>query len=848
MLAKPDSLNLAILILLAAPVCFCGSRLLPPRLSPFSRRVAIGFLAVQLSAFALFACIRLASQPGEPSPWLGPVEGFSSLLATTQLALIGGVALITAILARDQPAWQRLYLLGLALVFPYIGLDDYFDWKALWHIRGLEKPFVLLGLTMAAATVIAAMRSRGSARFWHLCLLTGLAIAGVGGFALDGFPAICGGLGFVQLDGCLTFRFTEEVFEFLGFWLVLAAVLGHFTAAAPTPSRSARLALYSLPAIAFVFFVSHTLLPMLTSGSSTAVPPQSEFGDRAIMDDSPLLPRPDAAPSTGARIVFWSSELIYPFLFLLYVTVGSVSFHWLMPRLTRWSARLASLFFAAQVVTLAMAFGIERETAFELWLWDMGQEYNIPSLLASTQMALVGIAAIFAAWCAAPRKASLRLYLAAVGLIFIILARDEYLVIHENIPHWERYYTALGIAMAAAALILASRSPRRRRVWLVGFLVGLAMSAIGILFHDMPRQICGGGILPLRGCLWTYNYEEPLELAGIWLALLAMLGVFSDVAPRPGRRITVALCVLPALWIILLTHAALIPRLELHFGTARTALHFAAGVELSGYRVEQRKDAVTLDLYSSADHRTYRFWGYSATLIDQVSGRAIAKKDEKTDHQTGWLFAPGQRHIYRQRIKVDIPPDAAHNRAMWVALSAWRAVGGGYVSQDIVSGNLPRLSGKQVALDEFVLKASAPAADIVPLARFDNGFALQSVELPDAVHAGGTMPIQFTWRSDIDNAQDYAQFLHLGHAESGEWFVYDQPPLGDRLPTRLWYTGLVDSETWHVPLPVEIAPGQYSVFTGLYRAEDKERLRLTDASGHVPPDARIALGSLIIER
>ena len=83
--------------------------------------------------------------------------------------------------------------------------------------------------------------------------------------------------------------------------------------------------------------------------------------------------------------------------------------------------------------------------------------------------------------------------------------------------------------------------------------------------------------------------------------------------------------------------------------------------------------------------------------------------------------------------------------------------------------------------------------------------------------------------------------------ESGVWFVYDHQPLGPRLPTRLWYSGLADSETWQVPLPADLAPGRYNIFTGLYRARDQERIPASDADGEPWLDARVSLGALIIE-
>ena len=83
--------------------------------------------------------------------------------------------------------------------------------------------------------------------------------------------------------------------------------------------------------------------------------------------------------------------------------------------------------------------------------------------------------------------------------------------------------------------------------------------------------------------------------------------------------------------------------------------------------------------------------------------------------------------------------------------------------------------------------------------------------------------------------------------ESGAWFVYDQEPLGSRLPTHLWYRGLADSETWQVPLPADLAPGQYRVFTGIYRTRDRQRVPATDANGTPFINARVPLGTLIIE-
>ena len=66
------------------------------------------------------------------------------------------------------------------------------------------------------------------------------------------------------------------------------------------------------------------------------------------------------------------------------------------------------------------------------------------------------------------------------------------------------------------------------------------------------------------------------------------------------------------------------------------------------------------------------------------------------------------------------------------------------------------------------------------------------------------------------------------------------------MPTRLWYEGLRDTETWQITIPADLAPGRYAVYTGLYRLSDLERLPVGDADGKPLPDARVPLGSITI--
>ena len=199
-------------------------------------------------------------------------------------------------------------------------------------------------------------------------------------------------------------------------------------------------------------------------------------------------------------------------------------------------------------------------------------------------------------------------------------------------------------------------------------------------------------------------------------------------------------------------------------------------------------------------------------------------------------------------MELEIPPQTPVNRAFWIVLTLWREQDGEYVRQKILASDQHLLDDTQVVLDELVLPpAVSTATPTDPTALFDNGFALDAAELPPSVRPGETLNIRFDWRSDVDEREDYVQFLHLGHEEGGDWWVYDQLPLGPRLPTRLWYNGLADSETWQVALPADLTPGRYAVFTGLYRQSDLERIPASDIDGKPFLDARVPLGSLMIE-
>ena len=555
-----------------------------------------------------------------------------------------------------------------------------------------------------------------------------------------------------------------------------------------------------------------------------------------------------------SNFMFSPGAIVLSFPILLYATVALPVLRFLLPRFSPSAKRLAIVMLAAQFSLIVLSQPLAEISNAGLWLWSLTFERNIPNTLASAQLVLVGAVALLTAWRDLSRPPWQRLYLIGIAVVFYHLARDEFFEWNEWFPDWKVRYAAVGLAMAAATLLVAARSPRRSWVWHFCFLFGLAMSAAGAILLDEPpfASLCQDArLMRSSGCLLAV-VEESIEFAGIWLTLIALLGQYSDALPRPGRRLRRLLYLLPILWIYLLHIPDAITLIEYRFFTRPAAIDYESGVEIRAYSLDQSDGAFNLRFFSLADDwQAYTGLGFSLHLVDQVSGHSIAGIDAPAYrlHSLQHLAPSPRKRAYKQWMVLDVPEGAPQNRAFWLVLTAVRRSGDELLRQRIASSDHQLLGDSQAILGEALFPARTAASSEPPIAVFDKGISLAAAEIPERARPGDTLTVSMAWRSDEDLAEDYAQFLHLGHEESGEWLVYDRQPLGERLPTRLWYSGLADSATWEIALSADLAPGNYAVFTGLYRMSDGERLPVSaPASGAAFADARAPLGILTIER
>ena len=399
------------------------------------------------------------------------------------------------------------------------------------------------------------------------------------------------------------------------------------------------------------------------------------------------------------------------FAFSLYAPIVLISYWKLMPRLSPTAKRIASGFLAAQVLVIAVSLETPVPASrYERWLWHLDKEWNIPSILATTQLALVGCAALMTAWFIRARSAWQCLYWLGMGLFLLYLGIDEFFSLKENlIGNWAEVYTLVGAAITTATIMIAIRSAKHTRIWRLCLLMGLVLAGMsGIVFDNSP-DICGEyfGFLHIDECL-RHHLEEILEFLGFWLTLVAMLGHFSEVSL--AVRVQRCLYALPALCILLLSQsAAILPIRSLSMvnanrGVKSAAVAFESDVHLYGFSIPRRSGFP--DLFLS--HRRWDFnVGYSIHLVDQASGESVASRHERADSRHGyWVFRSDYAPIYRQRIELEIPWQTP-NRVFWIVLTVWREKDGEYVHQRVLASDLPLLDDTQVILDELVIPAAS---------------------------------------------------------------------------------------------------------------------------------------------
>ena len=545
-------------------------------------------------------------------------------------------------------------------------------------------------------------------------------------------------------------------------------------------------------------------------------------------------------------------SLLHFIIVALYMVIGGFAWRHLYPSLPRTSKALATVFlvlFAA--LTVWSELHHKSPNSFRM-VWDIAWEGGIPTRVQAVQLALIGAISLLNALLAWRRNRLATVYFLMLAAAFGFLSYEEYFF--NYFFGWHEVYALAGALLVLLLLVITKVMSSgggqwvRQRGLLVCIPAGLVIGALGALGLDsIEVQISAWAQSSWGQQLKTSPLEESLEFLGMWLALAAMLGL--SAAQKPPRWLG-ALAAAFALAGLLAAFALPVFPEEPQGYIVKTKVQFEGDIQLRGYTIQHVDEGrkVQVHTHLSPGPAGFTGLGYSIVLIDQASRAALSTDDNRADaNLDSWLTADF-RTVYRQWTDLDIPPAPAESRALWLALALWRDVDGQYLPLQILSSELQTLGDSHVLLDEFVLRGAAqnpPRSDY--LARFDNVFTLERAELPERANIGEPLSAHFAWRADVDGEDDFIQLLHLQHSDSGQIFAFDQPPLGARLPTRLWFGGLAEAETWHAPLPADMPPGRYRVLTGLYHSSSIERVPAINAAGAQFQDMLVPLGDVLLE-
>ena len=522
-----------------------------------------------------------------------------------------------------------------------------------------------------------------------------------------------------------------------------------------------------------------------------------------------------------------------------------------------WILRLIYLFLVIQILLLVINLVLEHTDSnlFPVDLWHLDLERNIPSILSTIQLLLLGTLCLATGITSVKISRAERLYWLVLSLGVTIIALIEYEIVPRRLFNLSPrdLFMSSGLFVVAATLTLILRnSDGKRRLFLSLLLGGLGVWGMGALIVDNIRLNNSIRVI--------VSLEETLETLGILVALAGVAGYMTRTVPQTlfrRKMFLINLCLTSAIIVVLLLGFSVredreyvgIRFLGIPFGRKIAVDVDDGGLALRGWS-SSALSAGTLPRVRLLLHTTRLLnddFGFTVQLLDQES-KAVVEETNRWSDRKEVKWQPGIQHFYIQNIPLALPEDIPTNRALWLLLSFWKIEGDGFGLLPVGFSDHPLLGETHVILDELVLPETAASASLAEApGRFANGFVLQAASIPERAQAGEALEVTFGWGTDSAGSEDWTQFLHFEHDESGSFWNEDQMPLGLRLPTRLWYAGLQASEAWRFTLPADLQPGRYAIYSGLYRLSDLQRLGVTLADGAQPADARIPLGTILIE-
>ena len=99
---------------------------------------------------------------------------------------------------------------------------------------------------------------------------------------------------------------------------------------------------------------------------------------------------------------------------------------------------------------------------------------------------------------------------------------------------------------------------------------------------------------------------------------------------------------------------------------------------------------------------------------------------------------------------------------------------------------------------------------------------------PNPQSLNSNLQLTLFWQPLVPLSTDYTRFVHLRNESGATVAQGDGRPLDGAYPTSRWQPDELVIDPITLPLPDDLPPGQYSLFTGLYQLDTLARLPVID--------------------
>jgi len=122
----------------------------------------------------------------------------------------------------------------------------------------------------------------------------------------------------------------------------------------------------------------------------------------------------------------------------------------------------------------------------------------------------------------------------------------------------------------------------------------------------------------------------------------------------------------------------------------------------------------------------------------------------------------------------------------------------------------------------FERAESAPGMYAVDVTLGD-GVEVLAYNLHGDAAPGQQIEVVVYWQAYAPITNDYVIFVHLLGPDGTLVSQFDAPPLGKLYPTTEWKTGVIFTHVANLTIPIDAAPGEYHLLTGMYTYPDLQR-------------------------